>query len=491
MPFTTGTAISPSDLMNQINTFITANGWIKLRGETDQVPASPKAARYWRVLMTEQRTTTDDFYEVEDLEFRGTVGGANIATVGANWSASSENGGNVAANVLPGTSIWQSQDVNDPGIAWLQYDFGSPQIVREVLMKCNENFRGPTRFHIQWSHDARTWCTMWEHLETTDLWPADNTTQIFTFDDGYVEDQHASPTIKRTTGSMSQADGDNPREDDWFIWQGPGYDAARRVYIGMRSGYTLSTNSHYLTCRGFTGFIGNAINLNDEEGADISVSPKLIFDSGTVNYWLYVNSLRIIVVVQSGAADYTSAYLGFGAAFAQPDDWAFPLYIGATSDGFNAAGDTNNDQSSFCDPGINAARVRRWDNTWQSINNRASSSVDNLIQQGSGHNIHPFSFGAGTGDGNFPYAQMGDNDSGGSHFLDSIDPSEQGDLPIFSCILQSLTYGNLMALSGVFAIPSGGLLSPEQVLNIGGQDYRVFPNRTRRQGNNFYLIRED
>lgn len=490
MPFTTGTALSPSDLMNQINTFITANGWTNLRGETDMVPASPKAARYWRVLMTEQRTNNTNFYEIEDLELRETVAGANIATVGGNWSASSENGSNVAANLLPGTSIWKSQDIDDLGIAWVMYDFGAPQIVREVLMKCNENFRGPTRFHIQWSHDTRTWCTMWEHLETSDLWPSDNTTQIFTFDDGYLEDQHVSATMKRTGGSAAQATGDGQREDDRFFWQGPGYDAARRVYIGMRSDYTLSSNSHYLTCRGFTGYLGTEVDPNNEEGAD-STSMKLIFDKGSVDYWLYVSSLRIILVTKSGASDYTSAYLGFGAAFAQPDDWGFPLFIGATADGFDAHGDIGNEQSVFCDPGDGAARMLRWDNTWVGVNNRAESAVDDLVWNGSDYTVHPFNFGSMTGDGNFPYCQMGDNDSAGSHFLDSMDPTEQGDLPIFACILQSKTYGNLMALSGVFAIPSGGLLSPEQVLNIGGQDYRVFPNRTRRDGNHFYLIRED
>jgi hypothetical protein len=489
MPFTTGTAVSPSDLLSQISTFVEANGWVKLRGETDLVPVSPKAARYWRILMTEQQINSFDFFQLEDVEFRETVGGANLATVAGNWSASSDDGTNVVGNLLPGGSFWQSQDIDDAGFAWVMYDFGAPQIIRECVMKCNNENEAPTRFHIQWSHDARTWCTMDEQLEGIS-W-VDNQTRTYTFDDGYLLGRHVSTTQKRTNGTASQATGDGRREDDWWVWQGPGYDAARRVYVGAKSAFTLSTNSHYLEMRGFTEFTGTEFDLGNEEGADGNNTRKLIFDSGSVDYWLYVNSLRIIVVVKSGASDYTSMYMGFGAAFAQPDDWGFPLYIGGTADGFDAFGDIGNEQSVFCDPGNAAARVRLWDNTWQSVQNRAESSVDNLIFTGSDYTIHPFSFGSGVGDGNFPYCQMGDNDSGGSHFLDSLDPTEQDDLPIFACILQSRVYGNLMALSGVFAIPSGGLLSPEQVLNIGGQDYRVFPNRTRRDGNNFYLIRED
>lgn len=488
MPFMNGTAKSPSDLMNQINTFVTANGWTKLRGETDQVPASPKAARYWRVLMTEQESTGDDFFRIDELELRETVAGANVAVTPANWSASSDNG-NPPAN-LTGAGIWVSQDIDNEGFAWVEYDFGSAQIIREASMTCGQDAQAPTRFHIQWSHDRLTWCTMWEALETFG-W-LDGETKVFSFDDGYIENQHVDALIKRTSGLASQPTFDGLREDDWFVWQGPGYDPARRVYVGMNSDYTLTTGSHYLTLRGYTGWTGAEVDQGQEEGADTVDQPKLIFTSGTVDFWLYVNSIRMILITKNSVSDYTSAYLGFGAAFAQPDDWGFPLFIGATADGFDSIADTGNEQSMFCDPGPNgAARVRLWDNTWQTIVNRAESSVDNLIFTGSDYSVHPWSPGSGVGDGNFPYCQWGDNDTGGSHILDNMDPTLQNDLPVFSAIVQSRIYGNLMALDGIFAIPGGGLISPEQVINIGGQDYRVFPNRSRRDGNSFFLVRED
>lgn len=489
MPFTTGTAVSPSDLMSQIDTFITANGWTRLRGDPDLVPASPKAARYWRILMTEQEVTTNDFFELENVELRETLGGANLATNPSNWSASSTNTGTSPGNLTGGTAVWQSQDVDDAGFAWVKYDFGSPQVIRQLVMQCDTDDQAPTRWHLQWSNDDQTWTTMEERLET-ELW-VDNEIKVFDFDDGFVLDRHVSATVKRANGQRTQVIGDGRREDDTFVWQGPGYDAARRVFIGMRSSFDLTVNTHRLELYGMADWV-NEFDINQEVGGDTVETPRLLFTSGTVEYWVYVNSIRLVVICKNDASDYTSAYLGFGAAFAQPDDWGFPLLVIGTSDDDGSLVDTNNALSSCADPGNSGqGRIRLWDNTWQSIQNRATTSVQGLMDFSPEIWIHPYHMGRGTGDSQWPFGTVGDNDSAGSHILDALEPTEQGDLPMFSCVVQHYIYGNMCALDGIFAAPGGGTLTPEQVINIGGQDYRVFPNRQRRDGNDFFAVRED
>lgn len=489
MPFTTGTAVSPSDLMNQIDNFITVNGWTRLRGEKDQVPVSPKAARYWRILMTEQESTTTDFFQLENVELRETLGGPNLATVGGNWSASSTNTGTSPANLTGGTSFWTSQDIDDGGFAWVQYDFGSPQVIRQLVLQANDDAQAPTRWHLQWSNDGEAWCTMFEILET-ETW-VDNETKVYDFGDGFLLDRHVNASFKRTNGRREQQSGDGRREDDMFVWQGPGYDALRRVFVGMRSGFNLSQNTHRLELYGSTEW-ANSFDPSQEVGGDTAVTPRLLFTSGTVEYWLYVNSIRMVLVCKNDASDYTSMYLGFGAAFAQPDDWGFPLLTIGTSETDSSLVDINNRLSSCADPGASGSgRIRLWDNIWDSIQNRANSSVQGLMDGSPEVHIHPYHMGRGQGDGTFPFAMVGDNDSAGSHFLDAIEPTEQGDLPFFSCIVQHYIYGNIMALDGIYAVPGGGVLTPEQVINIGGQNYRIFPNRSRRDGNDFFAVRED
>lgn len=112
MAYETGTADSSTHLLQKLNTFLTANGWTNIRGETDIVPASPKAARYWRILFLEVDSTTHDYRGVSKLEWRGTPGGANLATDGNAYYFRNLGSGS-GANIVSGTGETYSTDVND------------------------------------------------------------------------------------------------------------------------------------------------------------------------------------------------------------------------------------------------------------------------------------------------------------------------------------------------------------------------------------------
>jgi hypothetical protein len=84
----------------------------------------------------------------------------------------------------------------------------------------------------------------------------------------------------------------------------------------------------------------------------------------------------------------------------------------------------------------------------------------------------------------------GDTDGGTGHFLSSIQPTLQDDLPVIDAVVMGPAYGALGALQGVVCIPGGGILAAEAIIDIGGDDYRTFPNRTRRLGNSWAAIQE-
>ena len=67
MPTATGTAASATDLLVKLNTFLTANGWTKIHGETDMAVESPKAARYWRIMALESDDAYAQYWEIEKL----------------------------------------------------------------------------------------------------------------------------------------------------------------------------------------------------------------------------------------------------------------------------------------------------------------------------------------------------------------------------------------------------------------------------------------
>jgi hypothetical protein len=481
MPNATGTANTPSELMQAINTLVTANGWTKLRGETDNVCVSPKAARYWRLLWIENEDTGNDFRELTTMQFRTTLGGAAIA---GTWSSKGINTG-----VLPG--LFRTADINDD-FWWIKLDCGSATIVREVMIQCQTDNEAPRDFLIQWSNDDLCWTTM---FRTNGLSWVDNETKVFQFDDGYLDSIHSLGTEARRVGFDVRNLTTNyaftspyvDACDDRFVWQAPGYDANRRVYIECRGHSNLTDSTNYLQFGLSPEYDLAEDTLGLQEGGYSDVLH--IFDINPVDYWIYMNSTRLIVITKSGVDDYTSTYIGMLGAFADPDNYPHPLFMSSTSYQFDAYNVTDNRLSSMADPGDNAAVVRLWDNTWNFVENRLSSGITNLYKENPVIWVWPYHSG-GTDRGNWPFTWIGDYVDFDNHFLNQQDPTDQGDIPLYPAVVQSEIYGNIGALTGVFVVP-GGTLVPEQVFTISAVNYRAFPNRDRRDGCNWFVVRED
>ncbi len=497
MPFTSGTSDTPSTLLNAMNTHLVANGWTKLRGETDMAVAGPKAARYWRILCFETFTVGAQFVGLQLLHLKTAIGGANVATVAANWTLSSLATGSTALLISGG--IVRSANILDR--AWkATYDFGTPTTIREITIQADSTVGNtPRDFLVQWSNDGKTWTTI--NRRNALAWTASQT-QSFSWADGVTDATHAGANSPRRTGpaedflaltTIAFSSTFCDLSDDVWIWQGPGYDAARRVYIHAR-GHTRNTLGTYIIEWGVSiGYNAAALSWNDHPGFS-TVERSHILHNANVNYWFYSNSKRIILITRSGAQDYTSSYVGFLSAFGTPDQYPFPLGIFTTTAAKDlfTYGSTDNRLSSCADPGLAAAMVRLWDGTEIYPVNRDANVATNLYATFPANSwvwpIHPGS----TGRPVMPQGWSGDwNDYVGAHFFDNFVATRQSHLPLFPCIVQHDPYGNIGALDGVFVLPSGGLLSPTGILTISGQNYRVFANRTRRLGVNFFAIRED
>jgi len=494
MPFTSGVASTPSELLNALNTHLVANGWTKLRGETDMNVASPKSARYWRVLTW---NSINWVRGVRILEMRTTAGGANQATVGANFTVSSVNEGSPTTLPTGGSNVRSATIYDTP---WsLAYDFGAPTIIRELSIQGDSTSgNSPSDFCLQWSNDNITWTTMQEFTGLT--WTASET-KTFTVTDGYVHGQHVSSTQPRRSGSQEKFDLNvllttsdfRAMSNDYWIWQGPGYDADRRVYVHARGQCKENSSAHYIEFDFSIGYDSLIKAWNTQEGHTGRAMCHMM-DSAEISYWIYSNSKRIILITRSGAQDYTSTYIGFMSAFGLPDDYPFPLLLSTTIANVDAYTPVtvNAVISSCADPGVGACIVRLWDGTFKYPENRPSSSASNLYSAVPTNAwVWPYHMGT-TARPTWPYGIGSDwNDYVANHFFDYVQATEQGELPMFPCIVMCDPYGNIGAMDGIFAIPSGGLLTPTQVITIGGQNYRVFPNRTRREPIAWFCVRED
>lgn len=91
----------------------------------------------------------------------------------------------------------------------------------------------------------------------------------------------------------------------------------------------------------------------------------------------------------------------------------------------------------------------------------------------------------------WPFSPTGDDGNNGNHWLDHVVAGPNDELPLITATVVDYSYGVVGALDGCFAIPGSNVLAPEQVITIAAQDYRLFPNRDRRQGHHWMAIRED
>lgn len=500
MPNTTGTFKTGSDLLNQLNTFITTNSWTKLKGETDLACASPKAAKFWRMLVIETTAINYNLRVLQKMEWRTTVGGPNVATDGDAYSFSSLSLGYGDGHTLVnGTPSYVRSAVVDSRLWWVQYEFPTPTIIREIFITRYNTSGSPYRFIIQWSHDGDIWTDM---IQVEDNALLSNTTATFTFDDGYMSPFHEDiNTARRTGDSGSTGNYDNftinaNQNNDLWCWRGLGYDADRRVYFSARSFSNPTVGTEYIEFSAHCSYdpdISSVSWMTEQEGSFSGNSSYLLASSSGGTFWFYVNSSRIIIVLKNGLDDYTSAYIGFLSSFADPDNYPFPLFCGATdSDYRDSISGTFSNTRSFCDPGDNfTAKVRLWNNVWYSVENaNGSSGLVDDPDIGSDAWVWPWSTGS-AGEGSFPFAAVGDTRYGDAHYLDRLDPTLQGDLPFIPAIVMQRPYGNVGSLEGVFCSPRGGILSPEQVVTIGGNTYKVFSNRAKTGGNHYYVIRED
>lgn len=497
MPFTSGTVQTVTKLLDAMNTHLVANGWTKIQGETDMNCVSPKAARYWRLLVIETETANSDFREVDLWALKTAVGGAVVSTTGTYTCSSIESG--TLSNLHSGSASVVSADIDDFSW-WLKYDHGSPITIREFDLQCMDDNEAPRDFYIQWSNDDRTWTTMAEWSGQT--W-VDGETKTFTFDDLTLYPEHQSGTEPRRSGRHEEflteaepviTDWSSRFEEDHWIWQGDGYDASRRVYLHARGHSRTDASTSWIEWDfAVEHDSANDPGWNDQVGSS-NLMISHVMGSGEIDYWFYSNSKRMILVTRTGSQDYACSYIGFHSAFAVPDDYPFPLCLFSTaSDGSNVdVSDFNSIYSVPDEVGEGAAVVRLWDGTLIYPNNRISSSTSNLIAQYPTSSwVWPKHLG-NTQRSDWPNQWLGDfADNVPPHGWDFISRTAQDDVPFFPATIQHEQYGNIGVLDGLYSVPGAGSLTPTQVISIGGQDYRVFPNRNRRNDSNWFAIRED
>lgn len=478
MPFASGNCRTLNEFLEEVIDLATLNGWTLLRGAGSLGDSGefPITTRYLRITCSNPQEA--GAIRVSGLGIRETEGGANLTLDEELLTASGFSTGFGPENMLDGlsTTWW---DGNPNSLAYIYYDFVTPQTIRQITLRSpspSATFM-PRTLAFARSDDGINWDTFYT-APIVSLWTAGET-KLFTF-----------PMDGTSTASSTTSGGVRRPVEFWL--QGPGYDAARRVILGFRTDYNLAAGRGRVLLNAATSYDSTKAWENMENS--LTDNPRMAVDAAgeDLDYWIYVNSTRIVSMVKASAADYAGFYSGFLAAFGDPDQYPFPLYVaGTTTEGIALAHDAINPANgNFWDPGTGGGRVMDHPGVWQSVSNQQNSNGPVLRPHFEpSQYVYPFHHGAANGSGMFT-SLSGDTDGGIGHLLASIQPTDQADLPTIDVLVMGSTYGAYGALQGVIAIPGGEVLAAETLITLGASDYRVFPNRTRRLGNSWIAIQE-
>jgi len=249
---------------------------------------------------------------------------------------------------------------------------------------------------------------------------------------------------------------------------GGGSDA---IYFGLKVFTDGGAAVYGLVLQGYTGFqAGQA--FDSQLGAIASNPPALAAWNSTIQYWLFLNTRRLIVVAKISGT-YHMAYCGLILPYGTPAQWPYPLLIG----GSTYRGDTDNSGKPYAFSVTNAKVT----NFWNPLN--ADSSRGSLaIQDGGGSWIKLLNTQATfAGKGTFPYLYP-------ARYANARKTPGGNDLlsPILVCNNSPLgIYGEL---DGIRHVPGDGLTA-EQTITEDGNTWIVFPNVSRTAGDQWVAIK--
>lgn len=154
--------------------------------------------------------------------------------------------------------------------------------------------------------------------------------------------------------------------------QGPGMVTTRPVYVQIRADGDGPNNIYWWEMRAAPSF---SATLDFASQVGVSPDVYLLLQNSSIDYWFFVTDISIRIVAQVSTS-YFSAYAGFYLPFANPAEYAYPLYVGASKAPPAVIFTTDNSGiRSMADPGFDAAWLRSSGGLWETVYNHGVDSI--------------------------------------------------------------------------------------------------------------------
>ncbi len=265
--------------------------------------------------------------------------------------------------------------------------------------------------------------------------------------------------------------------DGYIILKGLDYTGTGAIYVGIKKYAAPGSDTYGWIFQGYTGYSGSG--FNSEPGAITGVLPAMPLWDDTTPYWLSVNPRRILLVANVSGV-YVACYLGLMLPYGSTGQWQYPLVIGGSNVTNSSSAtvprfsDTSGDMTvpfipiSGSSSSISNLVVRDPNGTWTRMTNTTSS----VTVLGTGHTTH---------EGVRPYTN-----SQWTQCRANLD----GKYPLRTLeVMRADTPDILGYLDGAKFV-AGHLLSSEDTIAEGADDYTVFQNAFRTTLFSFFAVKE-
>lgn len=241
---------------------------------------------------------------------------------------------------------------------------------------------------------------------------------------------------------------DNTSFNRELIMMAPGLSGTEQIYLGFRTYHDVSNDYYNLSAAVFTGYVAGNTFLT-QPGIKVCGIPA---HNNRIDYWLTLNGQRIAFALKVGTPVYESCYVGKFLAYANPNQFPYPVACGGMLNGELT--------TRFSDTSHSMPYKGNRTNFAMRFNDGVWTQVD----------THPWNNTALTG------TTSNVRDTNGQY------PAE----PIVLCN----TNGQYGELDGIFYIPGFGN-AVENTMVISGVTYVVIQDVSRTGFNDYYLMRMD
>ena len=273
--------------------------------------------------------------------------------------------------------------------------------------------------------------------------------------------------------------------------QGPGGGSTQEVFLNIRTVTNTALSCYSWEFNNALSYSSSALFTN-QLGTCGSTFLNL-WNSG-MTYWFFANNRRVIVVAKTSTV-YVSMYAGMFLPWANPSQFAFPLYCAGDWNQITPWTQQISGRRMMCDPA--QGYVRSQLGIWLPLQNEnlSSSTNDAARQDATGNwaKVWPWSAGGMYYSGISSDTRDSWDASGGASStgggLDGLVPTAQGEHFLWPSMIWHGAGPQLGVLDGVYCLGGVGL-SSEAAVTIGSRNFLVFQNVHRNSGNDFFAVEE-